>query len=444
MDHGLCLHVEHKLRTVLWGWVGQPMAPEVLEPLRRLRAALDGGGSFRDELGEHVTRREVRALRTRVDALLSAPCFPEPAGYGPAIPWPAFSPASRAFRYASCAFVPGELSVASPASSRVPVRRARTASPRSPCKHEPVAAERVGTAVVLGGGGVLGAVQVGMLRALLDAGVRPDLVVGTSVGAINGAVLAACPAVEVADRLESLWRSPDAAEVFAAGTVARLRELARTRTAAHSAEPLRRALVAQLDDRRIEDLPVPFQCCAARIEDAAEHWFDHGPVVDAVLASAAVPGLLPPVRIGGSHYLDGGLVHSIPLGRAVELGAQRVFVLQVGRIEQAARPRRATRGRSAWSRSRSPAGTASPATWPRPRTASRCTSCRRATVRRRAGTAVRRCATATSRPSSAGSTVPTGLRRPTWSRSSDAPDGAEAAAAPLDAPRGARPGDGRC
>ena len=196
-------------------------------------------------------------------------------------------------------------------------------------------ADRTGTAVVLGGGGVLGAVQVGMLRALLEAGVRPDLVVGTSVGAINGAVLAACPASEVADRLETLWRSPDAAEVFAAGTVARLRELARTRTAAHSAEPLRRALRVQLGDRRIEDLPVRFECCAARIEDAAEHWFDEGPVVEAVLASAAVPGLLPAVRVGEQHYLDGGLVHSIPLGRAVELGARRVFVLQVGRIEQA-------------------------------------------------------------------------------------------------------------
>ena len=90
VDHGLCLHIEHKLRTVLWGWVGQPMTAEVLEPLRKLRAELDGGGSFRDELGQHVTRREVRALRSRVEALLAAPCFPEPAGYGPAIPWPAF------------------------------------------------------------------------------------------------------------------------------------------------------------------------------------------------------------------------------------------------------------------------------------------------------------------------------------------------------------------
>ena len=88
VDHGLCLHVEPKLRTVLWGWVGQPLTPEVLDPLRRLRSAL--GGTLRDELGEHVTRREVRALRTRVEKLLTSPCFPEPAGYGPAIPWPAF------------------------------------------------------------------------------------------------------------------------------------------------------------------------------------------------------------------------------------------------------------------------------------------------------------------------------------------------------------------
>jgi NTE family protein len=197
-----------------------------------------------------------------------------------------------------------------------------------------------GTAFVLGGGGVLGAVQVGMLRALVEFGVRPDLVLGTSVGALNGAVLAALPVDDVADRLDALWRSPDARALFAAGALGRLRELARSGVAAHSAAPLRRALTAVLGERRIEDLPVRFTCCAARIEDAAEHWFDRGPVVDAVLASAAVPGLLPPAVVEGRHYLDGGLVNSVPLGRAVELGADRVFVLQVGRIDQPLRPPR--------------------------------------------------------------------------------------------------------
>jgi NTE family protein len=90
--------------------------------------------------------------------------------------------------------------------------------------------------------------------------------------------------------------------------------------------------------QRIENLPVAFTCCAASIEDAAEYWFDQGVVVDAVLASAAVPGLLPPVVVHGRHYLDGGLVNSIPLGRAIELGARRVFVLHVGRIDQPLRP----------------------------------------------------------------------------------------------------------
>jgi NTE family protein len=191
-----------------------------------------------------------------------------------------------------------------------------------------------GTAVVLGGGGVLGAVQVGMMRALIEARVRPDLVLGTSIGAMNGAVLAALPGAEAPDRLDEMWRSSDAQEVFNAGPVRRLRELVRTGVALHSADALRRALSAVLGDARIEDLPLRFQCCAASVEDAAEHWFDRGPVVDAVLASSAVPGLLPPAVVDGRHYLDGGLVNSIPLGRAIQLGADRVFVLQVGRIDQ--------------------------------------------------------------------------------------------------------------
>ena len=88
VDHGLTLHVEDKLRTVLWGWTGSPLPGEVGEGLEELRAELDGG--FADTLGAHVTRREVRTLAARVQALLDDPVFPAPGGYGPAIPWPAF------------------------------------------------------------------------------------------------------------------------------------------------------------------------------------------------------------------------------------------------------------------------------------------------------------------------------------------------------------------
>jgi NTE family protein len=92
--------------------------------------------------------------------------------------------------------------------------------------------------------------------------------------------------------------------------------------------------------QRVEELAVPFQCVAASIEHAAEHWFDSGPLADVVLASCAVPGILPPVRIGDQHFIDGGIVNSIPVGRAVALGAKRIYVLQVGRLEQALRPPR--------------------------------------------------------------------------------------------------------
>jgi NTE family protein len=191
----------------------------------------------------------------------------------------------------------------------------------------------VDTAFVLGGGGVLGAHEVGMLRALDEAGIKPDLIVGTSVGALNGVMFAAAPGDAVA-RLTALWGSNVVRTAFAGSWVTRLSTLARTGTHLHSAGPLRGLLSEMLPVARIEDLAVPFQCVAASVERAAAHWFTKGPLVDAVLASCAVPGLLPPVRIGDDHFLDGGLVHSIPVGRAVALGARRVYVLHVGRIER--------------------------------------------------------------------------------------------------------------
>jgi len=173
-----------------------------------------------------------------------------------------------------------------------------------------------------------------MLRALLAEGVRPDLIVGTSVGAINGAAIAADPTAAGVARLTELWRSVADSDLYSGSALRRVRHLARTHTHVHPNEPLRGLLEAQFDATLIEDLAVPFQCVAACIERAAEHWFASGSLVDAVLASAAVPGVLPPVRIGDEHFLDGGLVNSIPVSRAVALGANTIYVLQVGRIER--------------------------------------------------------------------------------------------------------------
>ena len=194
------------------------------------------------------------------------------------------------------------------------------------------------TAFVLGGGGLLGAAEVGMLRALFEQGIKPDLIVGTSVGAINGALIAADPTPHGADRLREVWAELSSEGVFAGSVLARARTLVRTRTHVHAREPLRDLLAAHLPVRTFAELTVPFQCVAASIERAAEHWFTDGALIDAVLASCAVPGLLPPVELDGEHYLDGGLVHSIPVGRAVALGADTIYVVHVGRIDRPLRP----------------------------------------------------------------------------------------------------------
>ena len=191
------------------------------------------------------------------------------------------------------------------------------------------------TAFVLGGGGVLGAVEVGMLRALIERGIQPDLVLGTSVGALNGAMVARDPSPAVNERLTELWLSTSTGkEVYGDRPLRTVRRAVSTGTHIYSSRPLRKRLEEELGDLRFEDLPVRLGVCAASIERAAEHWFTTGPIVPAILASAAVPGLLPPAEIDGEHFLDGGLVNSIPVSRAVELGATRIFVLQVGRIDR--------------------------------------------------------------------------------------------------------------
>jgi NTE family protein len=200
----------------------------------------------------------------------------------------------------------------------------------------------VTTAFVLGGGGVLGAVEVGMLRALFEREIRPDLVLGTSIGAFNGALVASQPEPAVVDRLIDLWASVNSARDAGYGDkpLRTVRRAMQSGTHLWSAAPLRQRLEDELGDLTFEELPVAFQVCAASIERSAEHWFTSGRVVDAVVASAAVPGLLPPAKVGDEHFLDGGIVNSVPLGRAVGLGATRVFVLQVGRFDRPLKPPR--------------------------------------------------------------------------------------------------------
>jgi len=195
-------------------------------------------------------------------------------------------------------------------------------------------------AFVLGGGGVLGAHEVGMLKALAERNIKPDMVLGTSVGAINGAFFAANPTLGGVERLSELWRESNWSERSPGAALRRVTTLARSGTHLESLSEMRDRLLSLLPVQRVEELQVPFQCVAASIERAAEHWFDSGPLVDVVLASCAVPGILPPVAIDGEHFIDGGIVNSIPVSRAVALGARKIYVLQVGRLETSLKPPR--------------------------------------------------------------------------------------------------------
>ena len=190
------------------------------------------------------------------------------------------------------------------------------------------------TAFVLSGGGNLGAVQVGMLRALAGAGVQPDLLVGVSVGALNAAGFAARPDLEGAERLAGLWRELTPERIYPHGRLHGPWRYFQSRPSVYSAEGLREVISEFLPYRDLADGVVPVHVVAAALPDIVEQWFDRGPAVDVLAASAALPGVYPSVTLCGRQLIDGGVVDNVPLRRALELGAQRVFVLLASGYER--------------------------------------------------------------------------------------------------------------
>lgn len=187
---------------------------------------------------------------------------------------------------------------------------------------------------MLSGGGNLGALQVGMLRALAERDIRPDLVLGCSVGALNGAAYAADPTPAGVARLESLWRSLTSDDIMPTGWLPTSVQLARRGASLHGNEGLKATIDRILFREAFSELTVPFQCVATSIEPVAEHWFSAGPLKRAILASAALPALFPVVEIDGVPYFDGAVVNDVPVSRAVELGAHTIYVLHVGNLDR--------------------------------------------------------------------------------------------------------------
>ncbi|MFC9256095.1 patatin-like phospholipase family protein [Amycolatopsis thailandensis] len=179
---------------------------------------------------------------------------------------------------------------------------------------------------VLGGGGSLGAMQVGMLRALTEAGITPDLVVGTSVGSLNAAVLAL--GGESGDRLDRIWSRMTRHEAFPGGVLSQVRTLRHSKTNLFP----NTGLAAIVDEHigegvRFEDLALPLGVVATDVDTAEPLLIRSGPVLAPLLASCAIPGIYPPVPFGERMLYDGGLVANVPMRQALAMGAKSLVVL---------------------------------------------------------------------------------------------------------------------
>ena len=207
-------------------------------------------------------------------------------------------------------------------------------------------------AVVLSSGANLGAVQVGVLRALVEHGVRPDLIVGCSIGALNGAAIAQDPTAAGVARLQQAWTTAEQRGVLPRPWLPPAVALIRRGDAMADREGLHRLIERSVTATSFSDLEIPLHCVATDVEACADAWFSEGPLIEALLASSAMPAMFPPVTIDGRRYIDGAVVSDVPVSRAVALGARTIYVVEVGPLS--------TRG---WSASRRPLGAAIEAYW---------------------------------------------------------------------------------
>ena len=202
-------------------------------------------------------------------------------------------------------------------------RREAAAAPAREIRQE------VREAVVFSGGGSLGAAQVGALQALFEGGIVPDLVVGCSVGALNAAFIAVDPTAQRVHELEQVWRGMTREVVFPDGRFTVARRLASRTDHLYSPAGLRALIADCVQVVDLADTAIPCHVVTTDLLAGEPAWWTSGDPVDVLAASACLPGLFPPVELGGSQHVDGGVTCPVPAQRALDLGAARVWVLDV-------------------------------------------------------------------------------------------------------------------
>ena len=184
------------------------------------------------------------------------------------------------------------------------------------------------TALVLGGGGTLGALQVGFIRRIAELEIPIDLVVGTSVGALNAAHFAMVHDPMQVD-LEDSWRELEGKRLFHRSIPRIVLNLIRSRRSLYSDRFVRELVTRYLPGDDFDTAVVPLYIAAANLKTGEREIFHKGSVLQAILASTAIPGLFPPVRIGEHLYVDGGVAHTIDVNAAIELGATDIIAIDL-------------------------------------------------------------------------------------------------------------------
>ncbi len=186
------------------------------------------------------------------------------------------------------------------------------------------------TAFVFSGGASLGAVEVGMLKAIVEHGIKPDLVLGTSVGSINGAFYAHNPTQEGVQQLEDLWKQIRTKDVFTPSALTPLKNIATFGQYLISPKNLRILISEKLPYEKMEEAQIPLYIVCADIKTGEEVVFNKGLVKEAIMCSAGIPGVFPPLHMESNVLVDGGMVNNAPISTAVKLGAERVIVFPIG------------------------------------------------------------------------------------------------------------------
>ncbi|MEX0785400.1 MAG: patatin-like phospholipase family protein [Dehalococcoidia bacterium] len=196
-----------------------------------------------------------------------------------------------------------------------------------------------GPALVLSGGGSMGALQAGILRVLVRRGFRPGRIVGTSVGALNGAFLACHPDQSGVDRLAEIWQSLQHERYMRVNPVRLAYRLAARRRYLFNNDFLLRLVEEHASEDDFAATQVPLHVTATNLLTGRKHVFSEGRLSDAVLASTAIPGVFCPMEVDGASFVDGGVVANLDLATAVALGAKEILAIDLSHCFELPEPR---------------------------------------------------------------------------------------------------------